>query len=219
MPSVPEGSSDEEQERANMTLSVSTMVEAVTKGIEAAICNVMVNGRSFTSPSSKHTPQWRRVENEELQNEKSMEPRKHHDFILGVVHSLLKEKFDITQDIDFINHKRASAADVQAYEQEDSPGPDTNALTFDLTQNHSSLWNGKVLNILLCKLQAQCEEQNWPVKKSDNYILNVLCDHYKRLCTVWRNAQPKLGTSGSLKLPTEVEARLLGQKLQIMKES
>jgi hypothetical protein len=123
------------------------------------------------------------------------------------------------QDIEFIGHEPASAADVSAYEQEDGPGPNVDMLAFDLTQNHSSIWNSKVLNILLSEFQAHCEEQDWPVKKSDNYILDVLRIRYKRLRTVWRNAQPKLLTSGSVESPPEVEAQLLDQRLRIAKES
>ena len=83
------------------------------------------------------------------------------------------------QDIEFIDHEPASAADVSAYEQEDGPGPNADVLAFDLAQNHSSIWNSKVLDILCTEFQAHCEEQNWPVKKSDNYILNVLRTRYK----------------------------------------
>jgi hypothetical protein len=43
------------------------------------------------------------------------------------------------QDIKFIGHEPASAADVSAYKQEDGPGPDADVLAFDLTQNHWSI--------------------------------------------------------------------------------
>jgi hypothetical protein len=54
MPPVPDP--DQEQEWSNMTPSyVSTMMEAITKGVEAALHNAMVNGIPFASPNSKCT--------------------------------------------------------------------------------------------------------------------------------------------------------------------
>jgi hypothetical protein len=88
------------------------------------------------------------------------------------------------QYIEFISHEPAAAADVSTYKQEDGPGPDADMLTFDHTQNHSSIWNSKVLDILLSEFQAHCEEQDWPMKKSDDYILDVLHIRYKQLHTV-----------------------------------
>ena len=91
MPSVPECPPDEEQERSNMTpLYISTMVEAVTKGVEAALHNAVVNGSPFTSPNSKRTPWQRKIENEEIQNEKSTEPREHRDFVLVITTFICK---------------------------------------------------------------------------------------------------------------------------------
>jgi hypothetical protein len=89
MPPVPDP--NQEQEQSNMTpLYVSAMVEAVTKGVEAALRNAMVNRIPFASPNSKCTLWRRKIENEEVQNEKSTEPREHRDFILVITTFICK---------------------------------------------------------------------------------------------------------------------------------
>ncbi|KAI6096460.1 hypothetical protein F5141DRAFT_1262768 [Pisolithus sp. B1] len=118
---------DEPSGGSGSMVPISAMVEAVTKGVEAALRN-----------------------NEEVRLEKQCKPAVHQDFILAEVCHLFKEKLGITQDIDFITHHPATAEDVH------------------------------------------CEDENWPVKRSDNYIMEILWEHYKQLQTVWRNAQPKL---------------------------
>ena len=91
MPSVPKCPPNEEQEWSNMTPSyISAMVEAVTRGVEAALRNAVVNGSPFASPNSKRTLRWRKIENKEVQNEKSMEPREHRDFILVITTFICK---------------------------------------------------------------------------------------------------------------------------------
>ncbi|KAI6095877.1 hypothetical protein EDD16DRAFT_1440133, partial [Pisolithus croceorrhizus] len=135
------------------------------------------------------------------------------------VRRLFKEKLAITQDLDFITHCPAATEDVFVYEYEDGPGPDRNNLAFDLTQNYSSPWNTRILELLCQELQARREEENWPIKKSDNYIMDILRERYKRLRTVWRNAQPKLTSKGVLETPAETEARLVEGRLQTGKES
>jgi len=97
----------------------------------------------------------------------------------GEVQRLLKAEFGIVQDTDFVSHQPASADDVQAYECDDGPGPDADNLMFDLGQNYTSPWNSHVLEILLLKVQERCDEENWPVKRSDNYIQEVLKNRYK----------------------------------------
>ena len=97
----------------------------------------------------------------------------------GEAQRLLKDEFGITQDIDFVAHQSASVDDVQVYECDDGPGPDLDDLMFDLGQNYAPPWNSHILDILLRKFQECCDEENWLVKKSDNYIWEVLKNRYK----------------------------------------
>ena len=65
----------------------------------------------------------------------------------------------------------------------------------------------------------RCDEELWPVQKKDDYIEELLRERYKRLRTVWRNAQPKLTARGVLETPTEVEARLIEDAQRSGKQS
>ncbi|KAI6131124.1 hypothetical protein EDD16DRAFT_1792969 [Pisolithus croceorrhizus] len=191
----------------------------VTRGVEAALHNVLADGKMIPSRSGRHSRRRRVCEDEEVKLEKESEPAVHRDFILVEVRCLFKEKLGITQDLDFIMHCPAAAEDVHAYEYEDGFGPDRNNLSFDLTQNYSSPWNTYILKLLCQELQARCKEENWPIKRGDNYIMEILREHYKRLRTVWRNAQPKLTSKGVLETPTETEAHLVEGRIQMGKDS
>ncbi|KAI6095595.1 hypothetical protein F5141DRAFT_1068215 [Pisolithus sp. B1] len=147
-----------------------------------------------------------------------MEPNYHRDFILAEVRRLFKEKLGIVQDIDFITHAPASAADVHAYEYEDGPSPDTDKIAFDLARNYSSPWN-TLLSFLLCEFQLRCASEAWPIRKEDDYVEEILWECYKRLRTLWRNAQPKLTTKGVPETPAEHEARLVEDSQRLGKES
>ncbi|KAI6125885.1 hypothetical protein EDD16DRAFT_1703002 [Pisolithus croceorrhizus] len=177
---------------------VTAVVEAVTKSVETALRTLLESGGHFsigTIPRSpRQTPRRRRQENHKLQLEKAMEPNHHHDFILAEVRHLFKEKLGITQDIDFITHVPANAGDVCAYEYEDGPSPDTDNVAFSLTQNHSSPWNSFILSFLLCKFQARCTQEAWPIRKDDDYIEELMA-------------------KGLIETPAEQEAQLVEENL------
>ncbi|KAI6118347.1 hypothetical protein F5141DRAFT_1212260 [Pisolithus sp. B1] len=201
------------------TVPILAMVEAVTRGVEAALHNVLADGKMIPSRSGRRSRHHRVCEDEEVKLEKESEPAVHRDFILAEVCRLFKEKLGITQDLDFITHRPAAAEDVHAYEYEDGFGPDRNNLSFDLTQNYLLPWNTYILKLLCQELQARCKEENWPIKRGNNYIMEILRERYKRLQTVWRNAQPKLTSKGVLETPTETEARLVEGRIQMGKDS
>ncbi|KAI6136019.1 hypothetical protein F5141DRAFT_1208407 [Pisolithus sp. B1] len=135
------------------------------------------------------------------------------------VRCLFKEVFGITQDTNFIVHQLVPVDDMQAYEHEDGPGPDSDKLAFDLSKNHTSPWNAEVIKVLLCKLRKHCEDKNWPIKQLDSYIQEILRYHYKKLCTMWLRGQPKLTCNGNSKTPAKVEARMLAHLEKLGKES
>ncbi|KAI6123813.1 hypothetical protein EDD16DRAFT_1893927 [Pisolithus croceorrhizus] len=195
------------------TVPISAMVEVVTRGVEVALHNVLTDGKMIPSQSGRRSRRRRVCEDEEVKLEKESEPVVHRDFILAEVRRLFKEKLGITQDLDFITHRPAAAEDVRAYEYEDGFGPDRNNLSFDLTQNYSSPWNTYILKLLCQELQARCKEENWPIKRGDNYIMEILRECYKRLRTC------KLTSKGVLETPTETEARLVEGRIQMGKDS
>ncbi|KAI6117648.1 hypothetical protein EDD16DRAFT_1519889 [Pisolithus croceorrhizus] len=189
---------------------VTAVVEAVTKSVKMALRTLLESGGHFSigviPQSPRQTPQQRRQENHKLQLEKAMEPNHHHNFILAEVCCLFQEKLGITQDINFITHVPANTGDIHAYEYEDGPSPDTDNVTFNLTWNHLLPWNSFILSFLLCKFQACCTQEAWPIRKDDDYIEEVLHEHYK-------NAQPKLMAKGLIEMPAEQEAQLVEENL------
>ncbi|KAI6022104.1 hypothetical protein EDC04DRAFT_2900903 [Pisolithus marmoratus] len=204
-----------------MSTSESVMENAIAEGLATVLCNILpkISGTLQPFPNHRCMPHRKRKEDREVALEKATEPSHHHDFILAEVCCLFKVRLYITQDVDFITHKPASVHDVNAYEHEDGPTPNKNTIAFDLSQNYSSPWNAFLLELLLQELQSHCKEENWPIKKSDNYIREILRDCCKCLHTIWRNAQPKVAATGHLKTLGEVEACLISKQTQASKES
>ncbi|KAI5980494.1 hypothetical protein EDC04DRAFT_2618432 [Pisolithus marmoratus] len=164
---------------------VSAMVEAITKSVETTLRTILESGNHFSVGAipriPRRTPRQRWQENYKIQIEKATEPTHHRDFILAEVRRLFKEKLGIAQDINFITHISADAADVYAYEHKDGPGPDMDKIAFDLAQNHLSPWNTFILGFLLCEFQLRCNCESWPIRKDDDYIQEILQEHYKQL--------------------------------------
>ncbi|KAI6039483.1 hypothetical protein EDC04DRAFT_3007882 [Pisolithus marmoratus] len=206
-----------------MSTSESVMENAIAEGLATALHNILlkISGTLQPFPNRRHMPHCKRKEDREVALEKATEPSHHRDFILAEVHRLFKARLYITQDVDFITHKPASVHDVHAYEHEDGPTPNENTIAFDLSQNYASPWNAFLLELLLQELQSHCREENWPIKKSDNYIREILRDCYKCLHTIWRNAQPKVAATGHLEMLGElgVTGDLINEQTQAGKES
>ncbi|KAI6028192.1 hypothetical protein EDC04DRAFT_2899045 [Pisolithus marmoratus] len=197
-----------------MSTSESVMENVIAEGLETVLCNILlkISGTLQPFPNCRCMPHHKRKEDREVALKKATEPSHHHDFILAEVHHLFKARLYITQDVDFITHKPASV-------HEDGLTPNKNMIAFDLSQNYSSPWNAFLLELLLQELQSCCREENWPIKKSDNYIREILRDCYKHLHTIWRNAQPKVADTGHLKMLGEVKAHLINKWTQAGKES
>ncbi|KIK20280.1 hypothetical protein PISMIDRAFT_13113 [Pisolithus microcarpus 441] len=171
----------------------STVIDAVTKGVEATLKNILANGQ------------------------RDLEPSWQHDFCLNEVHKLFKDKFNFTNDTEFIGYESADPRDVHASEYEDGPGPDMNSPVFDLMHSPSSLWNGAIIDNILQDLQTRCRNENWPIHRSDTYLRTLVVDRYRRLRTVWRKAQPKLTEKGTLEMPAETETRLVAERETLLK--
>ncbi|KAI6162415.1 hypothetical protein EDD17DRAFT_1757181 [Pisolithus thermaeus] len=190
------------------TVPISAMVEAVTRGVEAVLHNVLANGKMIPSRSGRRSRRCRVCEDEEVKLEKESEPVVHRDFILVEVRRLFKEKLGITQDPDFITHCPAAAEDVHAYEYEDGFGPDQNNLSFDLTQNYSSPWNTYILKLLCQELQALLQGRELA--------------NQKRRQLYYGDTSGTLQATADwcvLETPTETEARLVEGRIQMGKDS
>ncbi|KAI6125112.1 hypothetical protein EDD16DRAFT_490937 [Pisolithus croceorrhizus] len=137
--------------------------------------------------------------------------------IFNEVRKLFKDKFNFTNDTEFIGYESADPRDVHAHEYEDGPGPDANAPAFDLMHGPSSLWNGAIIDSVLQELQTRCRDENWPIHRSDTYLRALIVDRYRRLRTVWRKAQPKLTEKGTLETPAETETQLVAERETVLK--
>ncbi|KAH0830327.1 hypothetical protein J3R83DRAFT_1719 [Lanmaoa asiatica] len=179
------------------------MMEAFTKGMEEVLRNILGNGGGLPTP--RWTPRWKKMEDDAVQLEKTTEPSQHCNFILSEVHHLFKDRLRITQDLNFIMHQPADPEDVYAYEHEDGPSPNMNIVAFDLSRNSLSPWNTFILDAFHHELQLCCMHENWPVKRSENYMRETLKEHYKCLRTVWQDAQPKLTSHSAIETPLETK--------------
>ncbi|KAI6120546.1 hypothetical protein EV401DRAFT_1399360 [Pisolithus croceorrhizus] len=122
----------------------STVIDAVTKGVEATLKNILASGQVL--PNLKRTPRSRRREDHDVRMQRDLEPSWQRDFCLN---------------------ESADPRDVHAHEYEDGPGPDANAPAFDLMHGPSSLWNGAIIDSVLQELQTRCRDENWPIHRSD----------------------------------------------------
>ncbi|KAI6102400.1 hypothetical protein EDD16DRAFT_1525630 [Pisolithus croceorrhizus] len=199
----------------NDQYQASTMIDAVTKGVEAALRSILANGQAL--PKLKRTPRSRRTEDHEVRAQRDLEASWQRDFCLDEVRRLFKEKFNFVHDTEFIGYESADPRDVHAYEYEDGPSPDVDSPIFDLMRGPSSAWNGAIIDNLLRALQTRCKDENWPIHRSDAYLRSLIVDRYRRLRTVWRNAQPKLTGKGVLETPAETESRLVAAREALLK--
>lgn len=199
----------------NDQYQASTMIDAVTKGVEAALRSILANGQAL--PKLKRTPRSRRTEDHEVRAQRDLEASWQRDFCLDEVRRLFKEKFNFVHDTEFIGYESADPRDVHAYEYEDGPSPDVGSPIFDLMRGPSSAWNGAIIDNLLRALQTRCKDENWPIHRSDAYLRSLIVDRYRRLRTVWRNAQPKLTGKGVLEMPAETESRLVAAREALLK--
>ncbi|KAF9233011.1 hypothetical protein BU15DRAFT_80558 [Melanogaster broomeanus] len=138
-------------------VDVPSMIDAISKGVEAAIRNIFVNGSHLPTPA--RNPRRKKNDDRVLQLEKEADLAEHRNFILAEVRRLFKDKLGITQDIDIIAYDMAAPKDVHEYEYEDGPSPDHDNLAFDLSHNHSSPWNTYILEHILRELQERCSEE------------------------------------------------------------
>ncbi|KAG1721360.1 uncharacterized protein EDB91DRAFT_1088468 [Suillus paluster] len=119
----------------------TTMEDAIARGVEAALRRVLID-KEFPV-IKKHSPQQRKMEEKELQQEKVAEKSYERDFFLA------------SQKV------AASREDVYSYEYEDGPGPDYKDLAFDLKCGSKSPWNNKVIGLLLEELRRRGDQESW----------------------------------------------------------
>jgi len=73
-----------------------------------------------------------------------------------------------------------------------------------------SEWNRAVLLILMKKMKKACQKSGLRVpERSEAYYLDLLEQRFKRVRSVWKQAQPKRKEDDELESPSDVERRLV----------
>lgn len=119
--------------------------------------------------------------------------------------------FDYKQDKDITSKPSASYEVVDAYEKNIGPGPDHNALCFDMVGETDSRWNLTVERILLQKFVEEvglgniinCDGQ------TEAYWKDAIRERFKKLREQWRNGQYKMKPSGEFETDEEYTARMV----------
>jgi hypothetical protein len=72
-----------------------------------------------------------------------------------------------------------------------------------------SVWNKRVIEILLEKLIQKGDEDQWRLPKvSERYFVDMLRDKVKRVRSYWAATQPRITATGDREAPVDVEERL-----------
>jgi hypothetical protein len=121
--------------------------------------------------------------------------------------------FGTKQDEDFALHQSVDPQIVNAYSNGNGEGPDGKDLRIDMMGKLNSVWNKKVLEILLVKLKDAREQEEWSLlNRSDDYLAALIKDHMKQAMGMWTASQCKTKQSGELETWDEVEQQLVAQK-------
>ncbi|KAI6094941.1 hypothetical protein EDD16DRAFT_1903703 [Pisolithus croceorrhizus] len=171
------------------TVPISAMVEAVTRGVEAVLHNVLADGKMIPSRSGRRSRRRRVCEDEEVKLEKESEPVVHRDFILAEVRRLFKEKLGITQDLDFITHLPSRSRRRPCL------------------RNYSSPWNTYILKAALSRAPSMLQGRELANQKR------------RQLYYGDTSGTLQATADGVLETPTETEVRLVEGRIQMGKDS
>ncbi|KAG1764619.1 hypothetical protein EDD22DRAFT_951549 [Suillus occidentalis] len=174
------------------------MEDIVARGVEAVLRCVFIN-KEFPV-INKCSPQRRKMEQEEIQQEKAIEASYERDFLLGEVWRLFKDIFGISQDANFIVHELVSHQDVYAYEYEDGQVPiqEIPPLISKMDTNHPEIAGSSICSLKNCRKGVVMRVGHSGGQKS---------------------AQPKVTAKSALETPTEVEERLIMKKDETLKST
>lgn len=132
-----------------------------------------------------------------------------------LVATTMKAIFGIESVEDYTLHEPPDPSSIRLFIQEEIGGPDENDLRIDMTGKIASLWNTKVMEILLdAVLTRKGTGTAWEdlPDRSNDYFAEIIRDHVQRARTTWRNAQPRLLDSGEVESLAAVEERMIESK-------
>ena len=119
--------------------------------------------------------------------------------------------FDYNQDKDITSKPSASYEAVEAFENNIGPGPELDALCFDMVGETESRWNLSVQQILLQKflegvdlgIVINCDGQ------TEAYWKDAIRERFKKLRDQWRRGQYKMMESGLFETDEVYTKRML----------
>jgi hypothetical protein len=141
------------------------------------------------------------------------------------VRALIKDAFEIEQDTDITTKDGADLTSVNEYNTsiEGANGPVITSLRIDMIGEIDSLWNVRVIELLVKRFRDAEDEfkEEWDLlpTRLNAYIQDMVKSRIKRLRTVWRNAQPKVKENGELETEKEWEERVTNSQLDTIKNA
>jgi hypothetical protein len=120
--------------------------------------------------------------------------------------TFFREVFDIASDRDFISHETANPTDINDYLQDIGDGPDPEDLHFDMISGPDSVWNRRMLQLLLEKLKE--EDRDDLPERSDEYWIDLMAKRFTNLQPTWRKGQRRMKPCGGMESAEEVQNRV-----------
>jgi hypothetical protein len=131
--------------------------------------------------------------------------------IKRIVRAFFRRVFDIDHDRELLDHESASRQEVRAFIEEGGPGPDPNALRFDMYGTYNNPWNMSVIQILTKALratrQSRPQHERWE-ERPDSYINRLFQEKFKRCRTIWNRSRAQVTDDGVRETPHQVQQRL-----------
>ncbi|KAH9478881.1 hypothetical protein JR316_0009343 [Psilocybe cubensis] len=141
---------------------------------------------------------------------------------LALIRSVVKDKFGVERDPDFVNHIPPSPGDIMRFETTMRPedGPKIADLRIDMKGEISSDWNEELVSILVTFATNRKVSQfpDLPHRPQD-YLAQMFFQKLERVRTFWRNNQPRATDLGTIETNAEREARVEAKRKKDEKRS
>jgi hypothetical protein len=129
----------------------------------------------------------------------------------------------IEQDSDITTKDSADLAVVEAYNNliDGADEPDVSALKLDMLGNTYSLWNKRIVELLVQKFDVEDENENeWGLPSRLNfYIQDIIKKQLRRFRMLWRCGQCQLKENGEMETENEWEERQWERQLERLKDA
>ena len=118
-----------------------------------------------------------------------------------MIRKLLRKRFKIKVDDDFIDHQPPTKEQIADFEEKKHKGPVLADLKLDVYGTQDSPWNKKVYDILL---KDFLEDNDLGERKpSDDYFLDLILRKCVTLRTAWRGACNRYKSDGEKEVDDE----------------